>query len=167
MLQSALSSGDILKQRCAISGSGKIALHVTEKLLAYGVVPVTLSVVVGETDNFAAYAFAPAILVTPLDALSIIIRHKNKKAKLNPELATKQAKKPRSGATPSSKHEATTADKDEATPSSSVYKSKDEDVVVELSSVIKRGTNDSVLMVKLEEMPKELYRKWYFIVQAQ
>ncbi|GAB2250088.1 hypothetical protein Droror1_Dr00013447 [Drosera rotundifolia] len=29
--------------RCAISGSGKIALHVTEKLLAYGAVPVTLS----------------------------------------------------------------------------------------------------------------------------
>ncbi|GAB2222863.1 hypothetical protein Drorol1_Dr00016993 [Drosera rotundifolia] len=52
--------------------------------------------------------------------------HKNKKAKLNPELATKQAKKPRSGATPSNKHEATTSGKGEATPSSSVYKSKDE-----------------------------------------
>jgi hypothetical protein len=33
------------------------------------------SVVVGEVANFAAYAFAPAILVTPLGALSIIIRH--------------------------------------------------------------------------------------------
>ena len=34
----------------------------------------TLSVIVGEIANFAAYAFAPAILVTPLGALSIIIR---------------------------------------------------------------------------------------------
>ncbi len=33
-----------------------------------------LSMVVGEAANFAAYAFAPAILVTPLGALSIIIR---------------------------------------------------------------------------------------------
>jgi hypothetical protein len=30
--------------------------------------------VVGEVANFAAYAFAPAILVTPLGALSIIVR---------------------------------------------------------------------------------------------
>jgi hypothetical protein len=30
--------------------------------------------VIGELANFAAYAFAPAILVTPLGALSIIIR---------------------------------------------------------------------------------------------
>ena len=33
--------------------------------------------VAGEIANFAAYAFAPAILVTPLGALSIIIRHGN------------------------------------------------------------------------------------------
>lgn len=33
------------------------------------------TVIVGEVANFAAYAFAPAILVTPLGALSIIIRH--------------------------------------------------------------------------------------------
>lgn len=33
------------------------------------------TVIVGEIANFAAYAFAPAILVTPLGALSIIIRH--------------------------------------------------------------------------------------------
>ena len=33
------------------------------------------AVIVGEVANFAAYAFAPAILVTPLGALSIIIRH--------------------------------------------------------------------------------------------
>jgi hypothetical protein len=30
--------------------------------------------VVGELANFAAYAFAPAVLVTPLGALSIIVR---------------------------------------------------------------------------------------------
>ncbi|MFQ6622966.1 hypothetical protein Gotur_001506 [Gossypium turneri] len=35
------------------------------------------AVVVGEIANFAAYAFAPAILVTPLGALSIIIRQGN------------------------------------------------------------------------------------------
>ncbi len=33
-----------------------------------------LTMVVGEVANFAAYAFAPAILVTPLGALSIIVR---------------------------------------------------------------------------------------------
>lgn len=33
-----------------------------------------LSMVVGEVANFAAYAFAPAILVTPLGALSILVR---------------------------------------------------------------------------------------------
>ena len=33
-----------------------------------------ISMVVGEAANFAAYAFAPAILVTPLGALSIIVR---------------------------------------------------------------------------------------------
>lgn len=32
-----------------------------------------LSMVIGELANFAAYAFAPAALVTPLGALSIII----------------------------------------------------------------------------------------------
>ena len=34
----------------------------------------SFAVVVGEVANFVAYAFAPAILVTPLGALSIIIR---------------------------------------------------------------------------------------------
>lgn len=33
-----------------------------------------LTMIVGEIANFAAYAFAPAILVTPLGALSIIVR---------------------------------------------------------------------------------------------
>lgn len=32
-------------------------------------------VIVGEIANFVAYAFAPAILVTPLGALSIIVRY--------------------------------------------------------------------------------------------
>lgn len=32
------------------------------------------TVIVGEIANFAAYAFAPAVLVTPLGALSIIVR---------------------------------------------------------------------------------------------
>jgi len=32
-----------------------------------------LAVVLGEIANFAAYAFAPAILVTPLGALSVLI----------------------------------------------------------------------------------------------
>ena len=31
--------------------------------------------IVGEVANFVAYAFAPAILVTPLGALSIIVRY--------------------------------------------------------------------------------------------
>lgn len=34
-----------------------------------------LLVIVGEVANFAAYAFAPAILVTPLGALSVIVRY--------------------------------------------------------------------------------------------
>lgn len=33
-----------------------------------------ISMIVGEISNFSAYAFAPAILVTPLGALSIIVR---------------------------------------------------------------------------------------------
>lgn len=31
-------------------------------------------VIIGEVANFVAYAFAPAVLVTPLGALSIIVR---------------------------------------------------------------------------------------------
>jgi magnesium transporter len=34
------------------------------------------SVIVGEVANFVAYAFAPAVLVTPLGALSIIVRYR-------------------------------------------------------------------------------------------
>lgn len=34
-----------------------------------------MTMFVGEIANFAAYAFAPAILVTPLGALSIIVRY--------------------------------------------------------------------------------------------
>lgn len=33
-----------------------------------------LIVIVGEAANFTAYGFAPAILVTPLGALSVIVR---------------------------------------------------------------------------------------------
>jgi hypothetical protein len=36
---------------------------------------VSCSVIVGEIANFVAYAFAPAVLVTPLGALSIIVRY--------------------------------------------------------------------------------------------
>lgn len=32
-------------------------------------------VIVGEAANFVAYIYAPAVLVTPLGALSIIIRY--------------------------------------------------------------------------------------------
>lgn len=34
-----------------------------------------MAVIIGEVANFAAYAFAPAVLVTPLGALSIIVRY--------------------------------------------------------------------------------------------
>ncbi|VAH83050.1 unnamed protein product [Triticum turgidum subsp. durum] len=36
-----------------------------------------ITMIVGEVANFAAYAFAPAILVTPLGALSIIIKRRS------------------------------------------------------------------------------------------
>lgn len=38
------------------------------------VIHVCISVGTGEAANFAAYAFAPATLVTPLGALSVLIR---------------------------------------------------------------------------------------------
>ncbi|KAB1220671.1 Magnesium transporter NIPA2 [Morella rubra] len=41
-----------------------------------------ITMIVGEIANFAAYAFAPAILVTPLGALSIIIRQDERNAVL-------------------------------------------------------------------------------------
>lgn len=34
----------------------------------------SLAVGIGEAANFAAYAFAPATLVTPLGALSVLVR---------------------------------------------------------------------------------------------
>lgn len=40
-----------------------------------GVLIVCNPVIVGEAANFVAYAFAPAVLVTPLGALSIIVRY--------------------------------------------------------------------------------------------
>lgn len=39
----------------------------------YYAVADTCVVILGEIANFAAYAFAPAILVTPLGALSVLI----------------------------------------------------------------------------------------------
>lgn len=36
---------------------------------------VSHTVIIGEVANFVAYAFAPAVLLTPLAALSIIIRY--------------------------------------------------------------------------------------------
>ena len=40
----------------------------------YNITHLFLSVAVGEGANFAAYAFAPATLVTPLGALSVLVR---------------------------------------------------------------------------------------------
>lgn len=37
--------------------------------------PPFLTVGAGEAANFAAYAFAPATLVTPLGALSVLVRY--------------------------------------------------------------------------------------------
>lgn len=36
---------------------------------------VFFAVIVGEAANFSAYAFAPAILVTPLGAISVLVRY--------------------------------------------------------------------------------------------
>lgn len=47
-------------------------MYVASKL-SYRLVLTGLSVIIGEIANFAAYAFAPAILVTPLGALSVLI----------------------------------------------------------------------------------------------
>lgn len=51
------------------AGSGGFS-YLTEPLWWVGF----LSMVLGELANFAAYAYAPAILVTPLGALSILVR---------------------------------------------------------------------------------------------
>lgn len=40
--------------RCAVSGSGKIAMHVLEKLIAYGAVPITVS---GKLSEFFGNIF--------------------------------------------------------------------------------------------------------------
>lgn len=55
-----------------------ISTRMTLSLLGHRVFEVVLltnshAVVIGEICNFAAYAFAPAILVTPLGALSVLI----------------------------------------------------------------------------------------------
>ncbi|KAI3892779.1 hypothetical protein MKX03_000883, partial [Papaver bracteatum] len=41
---------------------------------AYGCKALCILLIIGEVANFVAYAFAPAVLVTPLGALSIIVR---------------------------------------------------------------------------------------------
>lgn len=40
----------------------------------------SFSVGAGEAANFAAYAFAPATLVTPLGALSVLVRYASKRS---------------------------------------------------------------------------------------
>jgi multidrug transporter EmrE-like cation transporter len=51
------------------------SLHVRTRSLPHARTPTThAAVVVGEAANFAAYAYAPAIVVTPLGALSIVVR---------------------------------------------------------------------------------------------
>ena len=70
-----MSRNVLLPEQCSISciqhpaGSGGYS-YLTEPLWWSGM----LMMIVGEIANFAAYAFAPAILVTPLGALSIIVR---------------------------------------------------------------------------------------------
>lgn len=53
-----------------IAGSGGYS-YLKEPLWWMGL----LAMVLGEGANFAAYAFAPAIIVTPLGALSILVRY--------------------------------------------------------------------------------------------
>lgn len=55
--------------RTGISGAGGFG-YLFEPMWWAGLI----SMIVGEAANFVAYAFAPAILVTPLGALSIIVR---------------------------------------------------------------------------------------------
>ena len=40
----------------------------------YTIFLISITVAVGEAANFTAYGFAPAILVTPLGALSVLVR---------------------------------------------------------------------------------------------
>lgn len=53
-----------------------VLLHVRKPAMAVAAKEYSdkcLVVAIGEIANFAAYAFAPAILVTPLGALSVLI----------------------------------------------------------------------------------------------
>lgn len=47
---------------------------VEKEVLACSLLTVFSAVIVGEVANFVAYIYAPAVLVTPLGALSIIVR---------------------------------------------------------------------------------------------
>lgn len=51
----------------------------TNKSIFYSNTAACFPVGAGEAANFAAYAFAPATLVTPLGALSVLIRYVSKK----------------------------------------------------------------------------------------
>uniref|UniRef100_A0A2P2MTU9 Glutamate/phenylalanine/leucine/valine/L-tryptophan dehydrogenase C-terminal domain-containing protein n=1 Tax=Rhizophora mucronata TaxID=61149 RepID=A0A2P2MTU9_RHIMU len=42
---------DLKGLRCVVSGSGKIAMHVLEKLNAYGAIPITVSGTFGSLVN--------------------------------------------------------------------------------------------------------------------
>lgn len=50
------------------------SLYIISHFVVGFVIPVCVSVGTGEAANFAAYAFAPATLVTPLGALSVLVR---------------------------------------------------------------------------------------------
>ena len=52
---------------------GEVLAHVCTFCRITRIVLIKWQVVIGEIANFAAYAFAPAILVTPLGALSVLI----------------------------------------------------------------------------------------------
>eukprot|EP00040_Diaphanoeca_grandis_P011861 m.60763 g.60763 ORF g.60763 m.60763 type:complete len:380 (+) comp22882_c0_seq1:284-1423(+) len=61
----------LIRARSSGSGAASAGGHayLNESLWWAGL----LTMIVGEVENFAAYAFAPAILVTPLGALSVIV----------------------------------------------------------------------------------------------
>mmetsp|Transcript_801 Transcript_801/g.2956 ORF Transcript_801/g.2956 Transcript_801/m.2956 type:complete len:369 (+) Transcript_801:201-1307(+) len=67
----------IKKKGLRLAGSGQGALRAGAGGYSYLLQPMwwagMLTMILGEVCNFAAYAFAPAILVTPLGALSIIV----------------------------------------------------------------------------------------------
>lgn len=57
-----------------IFGNALIIKKTPVTVLTFLHIRLSLSVGVGEAANFAAYAFAPATLVTPLGAMSVLVR---------------------------------------------------------------------------------------------